>query len=377
METEENVLSLAENKILLGLDLINKLDQFKKLPGVQKIQRKIGQEIKFLNKVKKSNTLVINHVMCSNLTHYEFLVQILLKQKNVIHVDCPFLVDNRPNPIHVDIVCENGAKWIKVIARNSKSISDAVKGGVSFGVKSIVDQAEEYSRTAEQNLYMFKKPKVLFCFSHNIEKELLEKIHIHGITTSTANDEESVNTLEANIVNDNFDKMLNLDITTMLAYVSSLTNGQCNWIFREPLLTDQAIKERKTPLKPILDNLFEGKKLVCCQSAMDSFKSIVNILAGPAEKERAKALINRVEVNPDLVQIPEELRSLQICGKIKPRSLQIFAFGFFNKIITVTSNEGFIRSVKMKGIIIPVFIHQARALTESKQNDATLIDITN
>lgn len=53
--------------------------------------------------------------------------------------------------------------------------------------------------------------------------------------------------------------ILNLDITTLLAYVSNVCNGSCNWKFQEPILTEQAEKERESPLKPILDKLFSGK----------------------------------------------------------------------------------------------------------------------
>lgn len=42
----------AEEKILLGNELIKHLDGFSHIPGVQKVQRKIYQEIKFLQKVK-------------------------------------------------------------------------------------------------------------------------------------------------------------------------------------------------------------------------------------------------------------------------------------------------------------------------------------
>lgn len=53
---------------------------------------------------------------------------------------------------------------------------------------------------------------------------------------------------------------LNLDITTLLTYVSAQTNGNAHWEFEEKLLTEQAIKERQNPVKPFLDELFEGMK---------------------------------------------------------------------------------------------------------------------
>lgn len=141
---------------------------------------------------------------------------------------------------------------------------------------------------------------------------------------------------------------LNLDITTMLAYISSLTNGSSQWVFKEPILTEQAEKETAVPLKPILDDVFKNRKLICCESAYKSFQDIVNLLGGPNEKHRAKELTDRLEICEDVSEIPLELSALSFCGKIKERSLKIFAFGITRKAVTVTSNEGFIRSAKMQ-----------------------------
>lgn len=58
------------------------------------------------------------------------------------------------------------------------------------------------------------------------------------------------------------DQKLNLDVTAMLAYVSGLTNGRCNFEFKEPVLTQQAEWERAKPVKPVLDQLFEGMELL-------------------------------------------------------------------------------------------------------------------
>lgn len=54
------------------------------------------------------------------------------------------------------------------------------------------------------------------------------------------------------------DERLNLDVTAMIAYVSSLTNGGSNFKFKEPLLTQQAEWERERPAKPLLDKAFKG-----------------------------------------------------------------------------------------------------------------------
>ncbi|KAI8128122.1 hypothetical protein FF38_08146 [Lucilia cuprina] len=360
------LLEKAEEKILLGNELIKHLEDFSEIPGVQKVQRKIYQEIKFLQKVIKNHTLKINHVQCSNLTHYEFLVKILKLQRDVVHVDCGFPVDYRENPLRVDIVCENGLKWIKAIARNSKSLTDAARGEASYGARSIIDQAQEFVEAAAQNLCMFKCPKVVFYFSQTIENELLTILQEEGVEiASLEQPSEVVN--GSDLINVS---TLNLDITTMLAYISNVCNGGCNWIFQEPILTEQAEKERECPLKPILDKLFMDKRLICCATAYKSFQDIVSLLGGRKEKERAQELAKRIEILPDVATIPEELATIKYSGKINERSLLIFAFGMHMKAVTVTSNKAFVRSAKMQGINVPVFTHQARALTEAKEETA-------
>lgn len=87
-------------------------------------------------------------------------------QKDVVHLDCAFQDEERENPLRVDIVCNNGMKWIKVVARNTKSLIEAAQGGASYGAKSIVDQAKEFVQCAKENLYMFQEPKVRFLIKY-------------------------------------------------------------------------------------------------------------------------------------------------------------------------------------------------------------------
>lgn len=52
---------------------------------------------------------------------------------------------------------------------------------------------------------------------------------------------------------------VNLDVSAMLAYVSSVTNGSCDkYEFSVPVLAQQAEWECKRPVKPILDEFFKG-----------------------------------------------------------------------------------------------------------------------
>lgn len=51
---------------------------------------------------------------------------------------------------------------------------------------------------------------------------------------------------------------VNLDVTAMIAYVSAVTNGHAHKKLRGNVLNQQAAWERQSPVKPVLDQFFEG-----------------------------------------------------------------------------------------------------------------------
>lgn len=221
--------------------------------------------------------------------------------------------------------------------------------------------------------------QVIFEFAHQIDIELAEELQEIGVVVSVKNEALSGVDQLGNQISaigqdlSNFDTVqrvdtLNLDVTTLLAYVSAMTNGSSNWEYAEPILTEQACCERKNPVKATLDkifdgkfvqqpllsnlrffysNLFLGKRLICCETASSSFAEICQLLGGEGEKIRANEFMQRVEVLPDAL-IPIEMTKLNVGGKIKERSLVIFSFGIAHKALTVTANEGFIRSARMQ-----------------------------
>jgi hypothetical protein len=48
----------------------------------------------------------------------------------------------------------------------------------------------------------------------------------------------------------------------MMAYVSNMTNGYCNYVFKQEVLTQQSAWEAERPVKPVLEKLFDGIKYV-------------------------------------------------------------------------------------------------------------------
>ena len=64
-----NLDELAQEKIDLGRNLQSTLSKFD-CDGVNKLQKKINQEIKFLEKQKNGKSLKLNHITSSNLVHF-------------------------------------------------------------------------------------------------------------------------------------------------------------------------------------------------------------------------------------------------------------------------------------------------------------------
>lgn len=384
----------ALEKITYGEDLLQSLVKYQKLDGIQKLERKIRQEINFLKKICKSNTIKKEHLQCSNLTHFSALVEVLSQVENCTHVNKPFMLDDRK--IIIDIISDGGLTWTKVIARNPKSLSQICLGNTNYGVRSIFDQAEEYIECAQQYPCMFQTPKLIFVFANGIGTNLALKLESLNIKVegerlnidNTLEFEFELPELTKELSTENTAHIprVNVDVSTMLAYVSSVTNGSClKYKFDVPVLAQQAEWEVTRPVKPLLDNFFKDKTLYCCETAKESFLSILYIVGGEKERLRGEELLKRIIVLKDdasyedivtnnvdyafnSVQYSGE-KILPIGGKIKERSLTIFTFGDRIHAVTVSSNDGFVRAAKQQGINFVVFVHESRALTEQKERD--------
>ena len=64
--------------------------------------------------------------------------------------------------------------------------------------------------------------------------------------------------------------------------------------------------------------LLSGKELYTCQSALEDFQGILNVVGGPEERKRAEELLSRVTVVPDSTDPQTE--TMGTSGKIKTRA---------------------------------------------------------
>lgn len=359
-----------ESKIDEGNDLLRKLEAFQAVQGIDKLSKKINKELQFLAKFRSQpSKLKIEHLQCSNLLHLSAIVRALLGcSSRPNHVLKAFNCGKNSKKVIVDIVCAD--QWIKVIARSPAALERLSSGDQAYGQRSLTDQAKEYIQAAAN----YKPcPNLVFVFHAGVPERAASKLTALGITIQgpvLANIFHEVSDEENNdevgfIHKDTHDhSALNLDITAMIAYVSALCNGHANHKFNEEILASQASWERQMPVKPMLDKLFEGKELLACESAIEDFKSILETLGGPGEKERAEELVKRIKIVPD--QFSDHVLALKPGGKIRPRSKVIFGTGDKLRVLTVSANSGFVRAAQSQGVQLAVFHHQSRALTESK-----------
>ncbi|KAK5860543.1 hypothetical protein PBY51_022009 [Eleginops maclovinus] len=133
---------------------------------------------------------------------------------------------------------------------------------------------------------------------------------------------------------------VNLDITTLISYVSALSHGACR-----------------------------GKQLFACAAAVTDFRLILDTLGGPGEKQRAEKLLQRLQLVED--QPSQRTLRLTLSNKVNQRSISIFGTGDSLRAVTMTANSRFVRAAANQGIRYNVFIHQPRALTEGKEWRAT------
>ncbi|XP_043279461.1 UPF0415 protein C7orf25 homolog isoform X2 [Venturia canescens] len=407
---DEDLIECLDEKIRDGKKLVERLKIMQgKVEGVDKLVRKINQEIRFLVKVRSSGVVKKEYLQSTNLIHLTAMVDCLFESKEPICVMQPFK-DKNNERLEVDIVCKSGGTWIKVIARNARALTLISLGNGEYGQKSVLDQAEAYKKCAENHPYRYQTPEIVFYFACGVEMLLARKLEnlgviVHGkvvtndesyhqnlIGTSmeekreglqqekdaVSEDENNV-TLSFQTLSSEVDskdiKTLNLDVSTLLAYVSNMTNGHANFVYREPLLTGQAEWERSRPVKPLLDKLFQGKELLVCETAYKNFVDIVDIIGGPCETARAKELEKKIKIVED-AKHGRIIEKLCLGGKIKNRSRLVFATGESTKSITISANEGFVRAARMQGIECTVVLHEPRSLSEMKEKHATPLRIS-
>ena len=108
------------------------------------------------------------------------MVERLFASKDPICVMRPFKYEDNTR-LEVDIVCDSGASWVKVIARNARALTLISLGNGEYGQKSVLDQAETYIKCASFHPYRYKAPEIIFHFACGVEKPLADRLQKLGV----------------------------------------------------------------------------------------------------------------------------------------------------------------------------------------------------
>ncbi|XP_056091498.1 UPF0415 protein C7orf25 homolog [Rhinichthys klamathensis goyatoka] len=354
---------------------------------------------------------------------------------SVLHVFTYEGPDGQKQTLVVDVVANGGHTWVKAIGRKAEALHNIWQGRGQYGDKSVIRQAEDFLEASQQQPVQYSNPHIIFAFYNGVSSPMADKLKEMGISVrgdivavntmlesgeeeeeeeeeddsedkhggveegqegennflveeeEDADDDDSDDTdlMHTRVDRDTIVASLafptevkvdvcnrvNLDITTLITYVSSLSHGNCHFTFKEVVLTEQAAQERQEKVLPRLEEFMKGKELFACHSAVEDFRVILDTLGGPGEKSRAEELLARLKVVPD--QPSERTNRLVASSKVNRRSLMIFGTGDTLRAITMTANSGFVRAAANQGVRYSVFIHQPRALTEGKEWRATPI----
>lgn len=387
-------------------------------PGVEghlKLCGKLRAELRFLRRVESGELQVKeSHLHSTNLTHLTAIVDSAHSLEDVVallHVFTYQDSSGRRRTLVVDVVANGGHTWVKAVGRKAEALHNIWQGRGQYGDKSIIRQAELFLTASRQQPVHYHHPHVVFAFYNGVSCPMADRLRDMGVsvrgdivavnTVATEEDEEEDEEDEENEeeAQDGSDEeaaagltqvdrgtvvaslafpsnvhteecgRANLDITTLITYVSSLSHGRCHLAFREPVLTEQAAQERQQQVLPQLDAFMAGKELFACRAAVDDFRLILDTLGGPGEKERAQKLLARLHVVDD--RPSERTLRLTPSAKVNHRSLMIFGTGDSLRAVTMTANSRFVRAAANQGVRYSVFIHQPRALTEGKEWRAT------
>ncbi|XP_069469402.1 UPF0415 protein C7orf25 homolog [Ambystoma mexicanum] len=410
-----SVQAMLCERIAVAKDLMKRAESISKsraggVEGGAKLCSKLKAELKFLQKVDAGKVAIKeSHLQSTNLTHLRAIVESAESLEEVISILHVFSYEDQlgeKQTLVVDVVANGGHTWVKAIGRKAEALHNIWLGRGQYGDKSIIEQAEDFLKASHQQTVQYSNPHIIFAFYNGVSSPMADKLKEMGISVrgdivavnstfehsnedgylsaNESDDEDSPELLQVSRVDRenvvatvafpteikvDVCNRVNLDITSLITYVSALSHGGCSLIFKEKVLTEQAAQERRDKVLPQLEEFMKGKELFACESAVNDFQSILETLGGRGERDRAAVLIDKINVVPD--QPSERALRLASSSKINSRSIIIFGTGDHLKAITMTANSGFVRAAANQGVKFSVFIHQPRALTESKEPTAT------
>ncbi|KAJ3323381.1 hypothetical protein HDV06_001901 [Boothiomyces sp. JEL0866] len=402
---------LKKTKILLEnvLDYQSKYIRKDVSDGFTKYKNAIKAEIKFLEKINSNPSAIkSSHVTCSNYSHLSAIFDLLSVEHNVQVFKAVHVKSELVKVVRIDVVADNGARWIKVKSGNLKTIEsdlydheeeefseseDEELGELALPTPPLIKQAQSLILAASQNPNHFVTPKVVFKFIG--VDSLPESLHQNLIDLGVSVEFGLSHRKPAGSPFEYHTDILNLDITTLLAMVSDMTHRfdkVPEIAYDSKPLKLQREDELVQPILPILKSILKDKTLVTSKTAFLKFQNIIETIGGPMEKQRAASifstngLICELEIlqpQPKLDIASSEQDGLEwkvfvvenrhselfkdISGqKLKTHNIEIFNTGHALQLTTVTSNSWIKRALENSGKDTSIETHEPRCLIEQK-----------
>jgi len=360
------------NKIIQTIDELEATHAH--IENLKKFRKRVVSERDFLASLV-SGEVAINksHVSCSNLPHFQAILDALTLEKDIVAVQKVFLFKpdktEKPTRFEVDIVSRGGACWIKVKAMKAEAIQSIFNGNATFGTKSITFMGKQLVECATQHYHHYKPPQCVVWFTKGVTEDVADELSDMGIVIRGEIQDKSDSGGDQKAEPVDVDplepiKIVNLDVTTLITLVSHVTNGGAHFNFENEVLQYQAEEERRVESLPRLKEFMKEKKIIVTNTAREKFLAIVDIVGGESEKRRTEELMASVTLVDDCPS--EKASKLKEGPKIKQQHIAIFGTGDYYKATTLTANSTFTRAAAEQGIEFSVFMHPARALTEQK-----------
>lgn len=163
----------------------------------QKLARKIKADVAFLEKHADQDDF---EGSSSNIPYLSGVLEVVKESNDVQEVICDF----KKYGITVDVVCDGGKTWKKVIARNPQSLHLIWAGKGQYGTKDVVKKAERYSAAAKRYCE-FSPPSIVCVFCNGVTYELakeLESINVQVIGDRIPVSEEVLERLNSVLIQD-------------------------------------------------------------------------------------------------------------------------------------------------------------------------------
>lgn len=146
----------------------------------QKLSRKIKADIQFLEKYNSKKCTFSENARCSvsssNIPYLSGVLNVVKRSEDVQDVIC----DLKRYGIVVDVVCNGGKTWKKVVARNPQSLHLIWAGRGQYGTKDVVKKAEKYLECVKLHSE-FSPPEVVCVFCNGVTHEMAQALETKGI----------------------------------------------------------------------------------------------------------------------------------------------------------------------------------------------------